>query len=93
MRIKATICLGKLQGLAGSSNEAACAQSIRNSFVDVSAPRSIEMYEELFADAKHPRKILSSARRSCVLTLSLPNQKSECLTKSSKRRYEERDGC
>jgi hypothetical protein len=49
---QATICLGKLQELAGSQDEQACAQSIRNSFIDVSEKRAAGMYQELVADAK-----------------------------------------
>jgi len=53
---QATICLAKLQDLAGSQDEQACAQSIRNSFIDVSEKRAAGMYQELVADAKaHPK--------------------------------------
>jgi hypothetical protein len=51
-RTQATICLAKLQDLAGSQDEQACAQSIRNSFIDVSEKRAVGMYQELLADAK-----------------------------------------
>jgi hypothetical protein len=49
---QAMICLAKLQDLAGSQDEQACAQSIRNSFIDVSEKRAAGMYQELVADAK-----------------------------------------
>jgi hypothetical protein len=49
---QATICLAKLQDLAGSQDEQACAESIRNSFIDVSEERAAGMYQELVADAK-----------------------------------------
>jgi hypothetical protein len=51
---QAAICLGKLQELAGSHDEAACAQSIQECFFDVSAQRAKEMYQELVAHAKGP---------------------------------------
>jgi len=49
---QATICLANLQDLAGSQDEQACAQSIRNSFIDVSEKRAARMYQELVANAK-----------------------------------------
>ena len=53
---QATICLAKLQDLAGSQDEQACAQSIRNSFIDVSEKRAAGMYQELVTDARaHPK--------------------------------------
>jgi len=52
MWTQATICLAKLQNLAGSHDERACAQSICNSFIDVSEKRAVGMYQELVADAK-----------------------------------------
>ena len=52
MWTQATICLAKLQNLAGSHDKRACAQSICNSFIDVSEKRAVGMYQELVADAK-----------------------------------------
>jgi hypothetical protein len=49
---QAVICLAKLQDLAGSQDGQACAQSIRNSFIDVSEKRAAGMYQELVADAQ-----------------------------------------
>jgi hypothetical protein len=53
---QAKICLDKLRELTGSRDEAACAQGLQKSFLDVSAQRAAEMYQQLVADAKAPAK-------------------------------------
>jgi|SRR6516225_3010678 len=67
---QAVICLAKLQDLAGSQDGQACAQSIRNSFIDVSEKRAAGMYQELVADAqghsKNSRR--DESLRSAVFT-------------------------